>query len=93
MLERLPEYKVSLHITHNQHKSYYESAEKYLHRSDMGWKGGFDPDEWISREDFDAAIANDSIWEIQWYPNTPVGFCLVYGSTLDNALLAAAKSE
>ena len=83
----LPKYDVSLHISHNQHKGYYKSTAEYLSRP-FG-TGGFDPDEWISREDFDAAIAQDSVWEIQWYPDTPVASCTVYGSTFANALKAA----
>lgn len=91
MLDRLPKYDVSLHITHNQHKSYYESAADYLRSHRAG--DGFDPDEWLSRADFEEAIAQGSIWEIQWYPNTPVGFCIAYGSTLENALQAANLIE
>lgn len=91
MLDQLPEYECSLHISHNQHKCYYESAAEYLNRPEGPGPGGFDEDEWVSRGDFDAAIATDSIWEIQWYPNTPVGFCMAYGSTLENALKAANK--
>jgi hypothetical protein len=93
MIEGLPKYDVTLHITHNEHKSYYESATQYLNRPEGVGIGGFRPDEWTSREDFDAAIAQDSIWEIQWYPNTPVGFCSAYGSTFENALLVANTDQ
>lgn len=93
MIDSLPKYDVTLHITHNQHKSYYETVEEYLNRPEGVGIGGFRADEWVSREDFEAAIAKDSIWEIQWYPNTPVGFCVAYGSTLENALAAASQDD
>lgn len=93
MLENLPKYKVSLHITHNRHKCYYETAEDYLARPEDIGAGGFQVDEWVSREDYDAAIESDSIWEVQWYPETPVGFCVAYGSTLENALKAANRDD
>jgi hypothetical protein len=93
LTDRLPAYKVTLHITHNEHKSYYESAEDYLSRPEGIGAGGFHPDEWVSKADFDTAISADSIWEIQWYPNNPGGSCTAYGSTLENALTAANKEE
>ena len=47
----------------------------------------------MSREDFVAAIANDSIWEVHWYPSSPNWYCVAYGSTLENALIAANRKD
>lgn len=41
-----------------------------------------DLSDWISQEDRDKAVANNGIWTLQWYPNTPVGFCTIHGSSL-----------
>ena len=92
MIEGLPKYDVALQITHNNHKTIYMRAEDYLNEPE-GNILGFDPDEWISRADFDAAIATDSIWEIVWWARTPVAYCNAYGSTFDNALAAASKDN
>lgn len=72
----LPEHQASLHITHNQHKSYYEKADEYLRDRKCDA-----PDDVIK-----AMILANSIWEIQWYPDTPIGFNIVYGATLTQAL-------
>jgi hypothetical protein len=34
------------------------------------------------------AIATNKVWEIHWYPETPVGFCSVLASTLSAAIEA-----
>ena len=90
----LPEYKVSLTISHNDHKTTYEPLLRYLENvASLQDTDVFDADCWISRADFDAAIENDSLWEIHWYPDTPVGSCTVYGSTLENALMKANGTD
>ena len=73
---------VTLHITHNQHKSYYLSLADYIEQD--GERFDFKDDDAKAR-----AIAADELWEIQWYPNTPVGFCCVAAPTLDEALALA----
>ena len=89
MIENLPKYDVSLHITHNGHKDYYEDLRTYLKRGLSAGLDGFDPTEWVSRDDFEAALNNDSLWEVQWYPDTPGAFYRTKGSTLESALLKA----
>ena len=91
---KFPEYKVSLTITHNEHKTTYEPLAQYLEDlASFQSKEAFDAHQWISRADFDAAIEADSLWEIHWYPETPVGSCTVYGSTLENALMKANGTD
>lgn len=81
---KLPEYKVALYIEHNDHKTCYETAEQAIEN------GRYDPAWFVSPEEMQAAIDNDSVWCVQWYPNTPVGFFMVLASTLEAALDAAA---
>ena len=66
--------KNSFHISKDQHKGYYESAEGYLH------------DKKDSIIDIDKCIKKDTIWECQAYPNTPIGFYVIYGSELNLVL-------
>lgn len=47
-------------------------------------------DEWVSPEEREKAIANNSVWSIQWYPDTPVGFCILYASSFE-ALIEGIK--
>jgi hypothetical protein len=84
-LKLLPTRKVSLTITHNDHLCCYETVAESMGRKD--WKAeGF-----LSPEDRQAAIDTNELWEIQWYPETPVGFCTARGSTLVMAIKAASQ--
>jgi len=78
--DRLPEHEASLHITHNQHKAYYDPIERYIEDNDI------EDDDWATPTSRKRAIETDSIWELQWYPNTPVGFNVLYGATLEEIL-------
>lgn len=80
-----PAHKASLHISHNEHRSYYETVEQAL--------GGctYRRDEFPDEGEIVKAIETDSVWTIQWYPDTPVGFCRVAAATLSRALEAALK--
>jgi hypothetical protein len=84
MLDKLPKYRCSLTVRHNAHKGIYESVEAYI--NDV-----FQPEEWVSEADFHEALATDNLWHIHWYPDTPVGSCDAYGSTLENALKASTQ--
>lgn len=48
--------------------------------------------EWASDEEREKAIATNEIWELHWYPDTPVGFCSVFASSF-GALVAWLERE
>jgi hypothetical protein len=75
---KLPPHKYSLSLTHNQPRDYHETVKEYLD-DDIN----SDRIEWVSEEEKQKAIATNEIWEIQWYPDTPIGFYCVAASTLD----------
>jgi len=81
---KFPEHKAGLHLMHNDHKSVYEPAEQWI--ADNEWCN------WQSDEAKQRAIATDSIWTLQWYPETPVGFIALAAPTLEE-LLAWANSS
>jgi hypothetical protein len=59
-------------------------------RDEYGFYGGGRDDDhiqWPSDEERDKAVRENSVWTIQWYPDTPVGFYCVGASTFE----AAAK--
>jgi len=69
----LPEHKCSLTISHNKHKDYYESLEDYY----------YDVKDEIGLALYKECIEEDSIWEMQWYPETPIGFYIIYSTTFE----------
>jgi hypothetical protein len=74
-LDWLPKHAAALYITHNDHKSVYESIE--------GHYDHLDNCEWVSPEERLKAIEMDSVWELQWYPDTPIGSYKVAASSLE----------
>lgn len=81
-----PTHKGSMDITHNQHKGYYETIERAIA------SGTYDRSDFPDAAEIERAIATDSVWSIQWYPDTPVGFCRVCAATLSRALQEALSS-
>src|SRR5271166_1215561 len=79
-----PEHKVGLYLTHNEHKCYYQTVEQYSAECDRD-------DDWISPEQRQKAIRQDSVWVLQWYPDTPVGFYRLLACDLSELLAAATE--
>ena len=75
----LPKHICSLHLEHNPHKDSYETVEEY-----------YNPDKFVSHEEWEKAVATDNVWYLQWYPHTPISFHELAASSLE-ALSAAAK--
>jgi len=68
----LPEHKCGLYLTHNEHRDFYETVEK-----------SYKADDFVSPEEWRKAVAEDSVWVLQWYPDTPIGFYRIAASTLE----------
>lgn len=84
VVRMLPAHKAGLHLSHNDHLSNYMTVEE----NDTSCVGHYD---WVSDEEKQRAYATNEMWVLQWYPDTPVGFCALAASTL-HALLKAAES-
>lgn len=78
----LPEVN-SLSIEFNGHMAVYETANEFY----------ADDDAWVSPEEKEKAIAGNSVWRVQWYDLTPVGFYVALASTLEAALKAIASAR
>ncbi len=76
----LPAHKASLHLTHNEHRDYYQSVEEWARDNGEGTGNCFF--EWVSDAERAAAVAGDSVWMLHWYPDTPVGFNCIAASSL-----------
>ncbi len=83
---KFPSHKAGLYLTHNQHKDYYETVEEHVLEY-MG-KAYF-----VSAEDYNKCVDTDELWELQWYPETPIGFHKVCGSALEIVLQKALEIE
>jgi hypothetical protein len=75
-----PAHKCGLYLTHNEYRDYYLTVEQ--------WEADYlmDDDDWVSPEERAKAIATGDVWELQWYPDTPIGFFRRVGSTLESVL-------
>ena len=77
----LPEHKCGLHLSHNEHRDMYETIEEF-----------YDLEDFVSPEELQKAIAEDSVWVLQWYPDTPIGSYCLLASSLE-ALEAVIKER
>lgn len=84
-----PKHECELILHHNQHKSYYQTVQQSIERDDHGYTD----DCWVSPEQRQKSIDSGEHWMIQWYPNTPNGFCLKSGADLDVVLAAARAGD
>jgi hypothetical protein len=83
----LPRHIAGLYIEHNRHRGYYETTAAAVER------GTYDPQDFRDRDAIAACIAADSVWSVQWYPDTPVGSYTVCAATLADALTLAKEVE
>ena len=82
-----PRHKASLHLTHNDHLSVYETAKDWIEERERSGAVDF-----VAEGERQRCIDTNEVWHLQWYPNTPVGFCDVAAATL-GALLAWVKEN
>jgi hypothetical protein len=59
---------LTLTLEHNPHKSVCQPLDEYLANNDVTFE---------TAAERDTALAEDSLWVLQWYPDTPVGFLAV----------------
>lgn len=76
--------KSSVHVIVNGHKSNYESIEEFVRYRDL------DDDE-IKKDVYDEMIKTDFCVEVQFYPDTPIGFYIVYHYDIELALKEALR--
>lgn len=81
-----PEHKCGLYLTHNEHKDYYQTAEQAIKELEERDNMSID---WATPTSRQRCIDTNEIWSLQWYPNTPVGFNIIHGATLEEVIEAA----
>lgn len=89
--QKFPKHKCGLYLTHNEYKDYYQTIEQAIEEQDAR------NTEWVTPTERQKAIETGSIWVLQWYPDTPIGFFTAAASDLDVLLfevnLQMAKAE
>lgn len=86
MAMKFPQHECELTLTHNTHKSYYEDIADYVESEHVR-------DTFKDAEARNRSVATNEIWELQWYPHTPIGFNKVSAPTLDEVLALALALE
>jgi len=72
----------SLSLTFNDAQACnYETAQQWFEQ------GLFDDDEFVSDAEREKALRENSVWTLQWYPDTPAGFHKASASTLGALLV------
>ena len=84
---QFPWHAAALYLTHNEHKSYYQTVAQAIAEDTHG----YDDDCWVSSEQRQKAIDTNECWTLQWYPKTPMRFCFLAAADLDVLLEAALK--
>jgi hypothetical protein len=77
----LPEHKCELMLLHQPHTTAYETVEEYF-KNNIDYSSGIDYD-YCTKEDREECVKTNEIWELHWYPTTPVGFCHYAAPTLE----------
>jgi len=86
MLEKILERcKCTVYLTVNEHRSYYEKVEQFI--ADRCNKREIDE---IGKDVLNEMINTDTIVELQFYPDTPIGFYRLLHHDLE-AILSQAN--
>jgi hypothetical protein len=73
----------SLYITKNEHAASYYTAKVWIEEC---LPESF---KYCQKDELQRMKDTDTIWCVQIYPNTPIGFNVYYGATLEAAIDAA----
>ncbi|MHC9085369.1 hypothetical protein ACYX7E_10055 [Luteimonas sp. RIT-PG2_3] len=79
----------SISVTHNDHQVAYSTVTETL--GDPQDQNDYYGD--VPAEEREQMIAQDSIWTLHIYPDTPVGFYVHHSASLDGAIDAAMAGE
>ena len=78
--------KASVSLDVNDHRAVYQTVEQWL--EDENHDGQLEIDEAAKEE----MIRTDTCYRLQFYPDTPIGFYVIYGPTLDWVLTEATTA-
>jgi hypothetical protein len=90
-LRKLPEHKCELCLTHNQHRSYYQTVKQFCEERIS--QGSLHEEDCVSFEQREKAFATNELWELQWYPETPIGSFRILSCDLEALLEETGKGD
>lgn len=80
---RWPRHAGGLFVSHNEHVANHMTVAQAIDA------GEYSRDDFPDDADIAQCLATESVWRIQWYPNTPNGFYTVCAATFERALAFA----
>lgn len=89
MKEIIENCKCGVYLTVNKHKDMYQSAENAI--NELNEQRGSQEEPEIDEELKNRMIKEDSIYELQFYPDTPIGSYTVYGTSLEEIIGKASE--
>lgn len=88
-----PKHECGMCLDHNDYKNYYESIEtavSEIEEREVG-AGTKLKDVWYSAAERQKILDTGELWELQWYPDTPVGFYVVRASSFETLIKYAKE--
>ncbi len=79
-MERIPKHEI-LYIAHNDFKSLYQDIKEYIYEENC-----MQIYKEMTKEEIEKCIKNNEIWELRWYPISPVSFYTIFAPTLEECL-------
>lgn len=83
----------SLMITCNNNGANYETIKEMLDRDAANDEKSryYSDDDFVDIGERQRCIDTNVLWTCQWYPDTPVGFCLLHAATFDGLMKGLEK--
>jgi len=82
--ELIKKTKCSVSVEINIHRDYYETIENYIEPEE---RNDISNDVWLKMIELDTCI------ELQVYPDTPIGFYVIYHYDIEKAIDIALRQE
>lgn len=96
MKELIEKCKCGIYLTINKHRDVYETVEDAVNeinewdKEANGHHANYEPE--IDDELKKKMIEKNCLYELQFYPDTPIGFYKVYGTNLNEVVEKALES-
>jgi hypothetical protein len=91
MEEIIKKCKCGVFLTVNEHRDYYMTVEDRIAELNQSGDEQKNPDKEIDDELAQRMIKENCIYELQFYPDTPIGSYNVYGTSLDEVVKKALE--
>lgn len=86
---KFPAHKCSMTITHNYHRDMYQTVAQWV--QELESRGG--EIQWKDDAAKQRSIETNQMWELQWYPDTPIGFYVAAAPTFGEVIALALEME